>query len=162
MLALRLAVFAIFFCGICGFPRLLSYLLTRCNPPEELVGKFCAATDDNDLNHDGRVTFSDAGKDYLNYNYDDDICVRKEWEVVTRLLCRYGFSEEYSRYMARSFAANAGGFLTFNVSKADFLMLQYTRFKNTYCSDPKNRVSPVDKRQCDEVDKLKPADIKCA
>ncbi|XP_046570590.1 uncharacterized protein LOC124278850 [Haliotis rubra] len=163
MLALRLAVFAIFFCGTCGFARsLINPFLIRCNPPEELLGKFCAATMDNDVNADGRVDGSDIGKDLLNYNYDDDLCVSKQWEFVTRFSCRYGYSEEYGRYMATSFGGSQGGFASFNISDSDFLMMQYTRFKNTYCGDPKNRVSPVDKRQCDEVDKMMPADIKCA
>ncbi|XP_046582703.1 uncharacterized protein LOC124290059 [Haliotis rubra] len=167
MLALRLAVFAILFCGTCGFSRFLFYLLNDCNPPDELVGKFCAAVLDNDDNGDGRVDGSDIGKDVLNYNYDGDLCLMEEWEVVNRWTCRYGFSEEYGRYMYGTFDVNQDGratpddFVTFNFTNADFLMAQYSRFKNAYCGDPKNRESPLDIRQCDEVDKLKPADIKC-
>ncbi|XP_046582656.1 uncharacterized protein LOC124290017 [Haliotis rubra] len=97
---LRLAAFAILFCGT------FDAASVPCNPPDMLLGKFCAAVKDNDVNDDGRVDGSDIGKDLLNYNYDDDLCVSKQWEFVTRFSCRYGYSEEYGRYMATSFGGS--------------------------------------------------------
>ncbi|XP_067660832.1 uncharacterized protein [Haliotis asinina] len=167
MLALRLIVFILLTCGACGFSRPFFYLFNHCNPPEKLVGKFCATLLDNDVNDDGIVDAREIAIDTLPYNYDEDLCVTDLWEVVSWWTCRYGYSEEYGRYMYRFFDVNGDGrataddFGAFNMTSPDFLMMQYTRFKNVYCSDPKNRVSPVDKLQCDEVDKLKPEDIKC-
>ncbi|XP_046376302.1 uncharacterized protein LOC124138756 [Haliotis rufescens] len=167
MLALRLTVFALLFCGTCGFSRFWFNLFNHCNPPEQLVGKFCAALLDNDVNGDGRVDGSDIGKDVLYYNYDDDLCIMQEWEVVARWTCRYGFSDQYGRFMYKLFDANQDGlatandFKTFNFTNADFLATQYTRFKNMYCGDPKNREDPVDRVQCAEVNALKPEDVKC-
>ncbi|XP_046582711.1 uncharacterized protein LOC124290065 isoform X1 [Haliotis rubra] len=167
MPALRLTVFILLFCGTCGFSRSLFSLFNHCNPPEMLVGKFCAALLDNDLNGNGIVDGSDIATDTMLYNYDEDLCVTNKWEVVTRWSCRYGFSEQYGRYMYQFFDINGDGLATaadlgsVNISDAYFLKVQYTRFKNTYCGDPKNRVTPLDKLQCDEVDKLKPEDIKC-
>ncbi|XP_046582700.1 uncharacterized protein LOC124290056 [Haliotis rubra] len=158
---LRLAAFAILFCGT------FDAASVPCNPPDMLLGKFCAAVKDNDVNDDGRVDGTDMGTDLLNYNFDDDPCIVEEWEVVSRWTCRYGYSKEYGAFMYKQFDVNqngrvtAGDFVTLNFTNADFLMAQYTRFKNAYCGDPKNRQSPVDKIQCDEVDKLKTADIKC-
>ncbi|XP_046370400.2 uncharacterized protein LOC124144839 [Haliotis rufescens] len=167
MLALRLTVFALLFCGTCGFSRFYFNLLNHCNPPEQLVGKFCAALLDNDVNGDGRVDGSDIAKDVLYYNYDDDLCIMQEWEVVARWTCRYGFSDRNGRFMFKLFDGNKDGFWTaddfktLNFTNADFLAAQYTRFKNMYCSDPNNRENPVDRVQCAEVNALKPEDVKC-
>ncbi|XP_071096969.1 uncharacterized protein [Haliotis cracherodii] len=167
MLALRLTVFVLLFCGTCGFSRFGFNLINHCNPPEQLVGKFCAALLDNDVNGDGRVDGSDIAKDVLYYNYDDDLCIMQEWEVVTRWTCRYGFSDRNGRFMFKLFDGNKDGFWTtddfkaLNFSNADFLAAQYTRFKNMYCVDPNNRENPVDRVQCAEVNALKPEDVKC-
>ncbi|XP_046376369.2 uncharacterized protein LOC124149062 [Haliotis rufescens] len=167
MLALRLTVFALLFCGTCGFSRYWFNLFNNCNPPEQLVGKFCAAVVDNDANDDGRVDFRDVHKQILYFNYDDDPCSLQQWEVVTRWTCRYGYSEDYARFMYsiwdpnKDGVVNADDFTGFNLSNVDFLSVQYIRFKDMYCSDPKNRENPVDRVQCAEVDALKPEDINC-
>ncbi|XP_046374402.2 uncharacterized protein LOC124147706 [Haliotis rufescens] len=168
MLALRLTVFALLFCGTCGFSRYWFNLFNNCNPPQKLVGKFCAALLDNDVDGDGKVDNKDLDLDLLFYNYDDDRCTSETWEVVTRWTCRYGFSEQYARFMLNRFDRNQDGAITrddfggsFAFANDDFLSLQYTRFKNDYCGDPKNRENPVDRVQCAEVDELKPEDIKC-
>ncbi|XP_067660835.1 uncharacterized protein [Haliotis asinina] len=168
MLVLRLIVFILVVSGTYGFSRSLFNLVNHCNPPDMLVGKFCAAMLDNDINGNGIVDGSDIATDTMLYNYDGDLCITNKWEVVTRWTCRYGFSERYARYMYQFFDFNGDGLATaadlgpVNISDAYFLMMQYTRFKNAYCGDPKNRASPLDKLQCDEVDKLKPEDIKCS
>ncbi len=41
--------------------------------PEQMVGKFCAALLDNDVNGDGRVDGKDIGYDLLFYNYDSEL-----------------------------------------------------------------------------------------
>ncbi|XP_046578331.1 uncharacterized protein LOC124286056 [Haliotis rubra] len=168
MLALQLTVFALFFCGTCGFSRHSFNPNNHCNPPQKMVGKFCAAALDNDFDGSGNVTNKDIGFDIMFYNYDNDLCNSQEWEVVRRLTCRYGYSEQYARFLFGQFDINKDGVMSnadFNFPiafpGAGFLSLQYTRFKDQYCSDPKNRENPVDRVQCAEVDALKPEDIKC-
>ncbi|XP_046582701.1 uncharacterized protein LOC124290057 [Haliotis rubra] len=167
MLALRLTVFALLYCGTCGFSRYWFNMFNNCNPPEKLLGKFCAAVVDNDYDEDGRVDFREVHKQILDFNYDDDPCTMQQWEAVTRWTCRYGYSEEYGRFMYGLYdsddngVVNADDFSTFNFTTVQFLSFQYIRFKDLYCSDPKNRESPLDKLQCDEVDNLRPEDIKC-
>ncbi|XP_067660831.1 uncharacterized protein [Haliotis asinina] len=167
MLAHRLTAFTILFCGTYGLSSYWFNLMNKCNPPDKLVGKFCAAVVDNDYDEDGRVDFRDVHKQILDFSYDDDLCTLKEWEVMIRWVCRYGYSEQYGKFMYSLYdsdkngVVNADDFNGFNFSTIDFLSIQYIRFKDMYCGNPKNRVSPLDKIHCAEVDELKPEDIKC-
>ncbi|XP_046550425.1 uncharacterized protein LOC124260207 [Haliotis rubra] len=163
MIALQLTVFTLLICGTCGFSGYWFNMFNHCNPPEQMLGKFCAALLDNDVNGDGRVDGKDIGFDMLYYNYDDDLCTTQKWEFLTRWTCRYGYSGEYARFVSALFSSGgAGDFSSFNMSSDAFLSMQYVRFKNGYCGDPKNRENPIDRVQCAEVDELQPQDVKCA
>ncbi|XP_067686898.1 uncharacterized protein [Haliotis asinina] len=162
MISLQLTVFTLLFCGTCGFSGYWFNMFNHCNPPEQMLGKFCATLLDNDVNGDGRVDGKDIGYDLLFYNYDGDLCTSQSWEFITRFTCRYGYSQEYARFVNAMLGGGGVDFSRFNISSDAFLTMQYTRFKNAYCGDPKNRENPVDRIQCAEVDRLKAEDVKCA
>ncbi|XP_067663943.1 uncharacterized protein [Haliotis asinina] len=165
MLAVQLTVFVLLFCGVCGSSRHLFDF--HCNPPQMMVGKFCAIVLDNNYNADNNITIRDIHYDSLFYDYDDDLCAIQKWEFVKKWTCRLGFSEKFAQFMfSRSYrnkdgAVTGGDFSAPFSSPSDFLLFNFNLYKNLYCSDPKNRENPVDRVQCAEVDELEEEDIKC-
>ncbi|XP_046578297.1 uncharacterized protein LOC124286026 [Haliotis rubra] len=168
MLALRLTVFALLVCGTCGFSGYWFNLFNHCNPPEQMVGKFCVILLDNNYDGDNNVTNRDIHYDSLFYDYDGELCTMHEWELVTKWTCRFGFSEEFGRFMFNRFDIIEDGVVTegdfgapLSYTADNFLVMNFNLYKNLYCGDPKNRENPVDRVQCAEVDALTPEDIKC-